>query len=350
MLFKFSVIITNYNYAQYISEAIDSVLAQTYKNFEIIIVDDGSSDNSKEIILHYQERFPNIIRAIFKGNGGQASAFNVGFTASSGDIIAFLDADDYWYSDKLETISYYHQYHKGIQHNLLINNDKKYTFLEDKVAKQKNGLEKYGFFGTIPTSGLSFYKNVLEQFFPIPEQKFKICADLCVKILFLSYSDIFSLDEPKGFYRIHQTNNWYLNQGVSLEYASTMVDVLNDQRRRANKELLVRGDEASILSQYILSDLKLSPSKKYVIYGMGELAKCMFYQLKNSLNITCFSGSFVKDENTCFMNVPIKSVTYLKENSADYDKIIIASTQMVEIFDFLLGQGFDEKKLIVPRL
>jgi hypothetical protein len=85
-----SVIIDNYNYARFVGEAIDSALAQTYRNVEVIVVDDGSTDDSRRVIEAYGER----IRTIFKRNGGQGSAFNAGYRLSSGSLVSFLDSDD----------------------------------------------------------------------------------------------------------------------------------------------------------------------------------------------------------------------------------------------------------------
>jgi glycosyltransferase involved in cell wall biosynthesis len=93
-----SVIIPNYNYANYLREAIDSVLTQTYANIEVIVVDDGSKDESKEILQSYGDK----ITAIFQRNQGVAAARNNGVAKSKGDYIAFLDADDVWLPKKLE--------------------------------------------------------------------------------------------------------------------------------------------------------------------------------------------------------------------------------------------------------
>ncbi|CAN5513579.1 hypothetical protein BH10ACI3_BH10ACI3_21940 [soil metagenome] len=93
-----SVVIPNYNYAQYLSEAINSVLDQTYPDVEIIVVDDGSSDASKEILLSYGNR----IETVLQQNQGVAAARNNGVKASSGEFIAFLDADDLWGAEKTE--------------------------------------------------------------------------------------------------------------------------------------------------------------------------------------------------------------------------------------------------------
>src|ERR687885_1217665 len=91
-----SILICNYNYAQYVKEAIDSALNQTYSNTEVIVIDDGSTDNSREIIASYGDK----IIPILKQNSGQASAFNVGFAISKGDIICFLDSDDTFSAEK----------------------------------------------------------------------------------------------------------------------------------------------------------------------------------------------------------------------------------------------------------
>ena len=88
-----SVYITNFNYGKFIREAIESVLKQTYKNFELIIIDDGSSDNSKEIIKEYI--LNKKVRVIFQSNKGLNASNNVAIRASKGNFILRLDADDY---------------------------------------------------------------------------------------------------------------------------------------------------------------------------------------------------------------------------------------------------------------
>jgi glycosyltransferase involved in cell wall biosynthesis len=97
---KFSVIITTYNYGLFVRESINSVLSQTYKNFELIIVDDGSEDGTREIVSEYvlDER----VKYFYQDNAGQPKAKNRGISESRGEVIAFLDADDIWESTKLE--------------------------------------------------------------------------------------------------------------------------------------------------------------------------------------------------------------------------------------------------------
>jgi glycosyltransferase involved in cell wall biosynthesis len=93
-----SVIIPNYNYARFLPEAIDSVLAQTYPNVEIIVVDDGSTDNSEEVLRGYGEK----LRWFRQSNKGVSAARNYGIEQSRGELLAFMDADDMWHPEKLE--------------------------------------------------------------------------------------------------------------------------------------------------------------------------------------------------------------------------------------------------------
>lgn len=85
-----SIIVNNYNYGRFLKEAVDSALNQTYPSTEVIVVDDGSTDNSRDIIAAYG----NQILPVLKENGGQASAFNAGFRVSHGEVVLFLDSDD----------------------------------------------------------------------------------------------------------------------------------------------------------------------------------------------------------------------------------------------------------------
>ena len=95
------VIMPNYNKSKFISEAIDSVINQSYKNWKLYIIDDNSHDNSKKILQGYKKK--KKIKIFFlKKNMGPAFCRNYGLTKSKSNFIAFLDSDDYWYPEKLE--------------------------------------------------------------------------------------------------------------------------------------------------------------------------------------------------------------------------------------------------------
>jgi glycosyltransferase involved in cell wall biosynthesis len=93
-----TVIIPNFNYGHYLSESINSVLSQTYRNFELVVVNNGSTDESMEIL----KSFGRQIRVIDQQNLGQSGGRNSGMNAARGDFISFLDADDLWEKDKIE--------------------------------------------------------------------------------------------------------------------------------------------------------------------------------------------------------------------------------------------------------
>lgn len=212
-----STILCNYNYDQFIGQAIESVLAQTYDNFELIIIDDGSTDNSREIITTYTD---SRIKTIFKENGGQASAFNEGFKLCQGEIISFLDSDDWWQPEKLETIVKWHNFLDGqysiLQHNLEIWSTQSQGLYKlilpvgDCSAEMKK-TKRIDFF--VPTSGLSFPRIILDKIFPIPSQ-FIICADAYLMRTAFIFGNVYSIPISLGFYRKHN-NTVYKNKSFN---------------------------------------------------------------------------------------------------------------------------------------
>jgi len=220
-----SIIINNYNYEKFLKEAIDSALNQTYSNTEVIVVDDGSTDNSREIIKSYGDQ----ITAILKPNGGQASCFNVGFRESHGDIICFLDSDDAFVENKVEKCVEFLQ-QKTVNNPLVM----VYHLLEivDKESNSLNEYEpaalrnyepnlyeyacKYRFFPypASQTTGNAFTRELLEQIFPMPEKGVKISADNIVVRAAGLLGEVYGIDLVLGKYRVHQSNHWY---GTEME-------------------------------------------------------------------------------------------------------------------------------------
>src|SRR6266446_7065204 len=88
---RVSIVIVNHNYARFLKQAIESALAQTYADTEVIVIDDGSTDDSSEVIRSYG----NLIIAVLKNNAGQLSCYTRGLAVSTGDLVLYLDADDY---------------------------------------------------------------------------------------------------------------------------------------------------------------------------------------------------------------------------------------------------------------
>lgn len=99
---KVSVIIPTYNNAKYLPEAVTSVLGQTYKDYEIIVVDDGSSHNTREVVYRFVKSYLGRIKYVYQSNEGLSGARNRGIQEAKGKYIAFLDSDDIWLPGKLK--------------------------------------------------------------------------------------------------------------------------------------------------------------------------------------------------------------------------------------------------------
>ena len=102
---KFSIIVPVYNTEEYLERCIESILKQTFDDFEIILVNDGSTDNSKKIITDYQKQYPEKIKVVNKKNGGLSSARNKGVSKAKGEYLLFVDSDDYIEKGLLKTLN-----------------------------------------------------------------------------------------------------------------------------------------------------------------------------------------------------------------------------------------------------
>lgn len=100
-MIRFSVLINNFNYGQFVREAVFSAIAQKYSPYEIIVVDDGSSDDSMAVLESLKGDYPDLL-VVSQPNGGQLSAIRAGVNVSTGEWLCFLDADDTWESAHLE--------------------------------------------------------------------------------------------------------------------------------------------------------------------------------------------------------------------------------------------------------
>ncbi|MBR3654616.1 MAG: glycosyltransferase [Elusimicrobia bacterium] len=121
-----SVMMPTYNNGRYIGQAIESIYAQNYKNIEVIVIDDGSTDNTKEIIKKYQD-----IKYFYIEHKGISLARNIALEKSNGEYIAFCDSDDYWLPEKLNTQMQYFKEHPDCQ----IVFTKYENFFEDEKLK-----------------------------------------------------------------------------------------------------------------------------------------------------------------------------------------------------------------------
>jgi glycosyltransferase involved in cell wall biosynthesis len=228
-----SILINNYNYAAYLGEAIESALNQTYSHVEIIVVDDGSTDNSDDILSHYADR----VRVIKQANGGQAAAFNRGFAESQGEIICFLDADDLflphkvgevvkalatddrlgWCFHTLELFDSRHQQplptlqHRGVSGPCDIAH-----------LVQRGKLNGCLPFAGTATSGLCFRRSLLQQILPMPEV-IRITSDDYLKYAAWGIAPGYALVENLTRQRIHGDNAYTNRPDKRVLYAHILL-------------------------------------------------------------------------------------------------------------------------------
>jgi len=237
-----SILINNYNYGRFLENAIESVLNQTYRNIEIIIVDDGSTDKSRQILEGYANN--NLIKVVLKDNGGQASAFNSGFKYSKGDIICFLDADDIFHPQKVHFVvrsfSRLDQELGWLFHfldffNDKIQADKLYDKLEVntnhenvKVYDLRSVIRRGKLSGHIPshlntaTSGICYKRELLAQILPMPES-IRITSDDYLKYASIGISPGIITSQKLAFQRIHDNNAYTLRPKSKLLKAKIQI-------------------------------------------------------------------------------------------------------------------------------
>ncbi|MGQ9618648.1 MAG: glycosyltransferase family 2 protein [Candidatus Aminicenantia bacterium] len=214
-----SIVINNYNYARFLKESIDSALNQTYQKNEIIVVDDGSQDESRKIIKSYGGR----IIPVFKENGGQASAMNAGFRLSSGEWICFLDSDDKWLPEKIskiiekanrnpDAIMIYHKVQQISSEGNLIGKPLPSRLFRGNIEKMV--LRSGGWWMFPPNSANCFRRDFLQKVMEIPEDEFRICADAYLADLAPFFGRIDSINAVLALYRLHGANYWSRDEGL----------------------------------------------------------------------------------------------------------------------------------------
>ena len=203
-----SVIITSYNYEQYIGAAIDSVLAQTRLPDEIIVIDDGSTDGSRAKIASYGDR----IRAIFQKNEGIPAIWNTGYAHSGGDLVIFFDADDILYPRALELAE--KAFKPGVakvQFELdVIDQDggllgRRYCNFAAGINELETAMEfsQTGTYLWPVTSGNVYARAFLERVMPAAPP---VGIDGELNTIAPLYGKIATIIEPQGQYRIHLRN------------------------------------------------------------------------------------------------------------------------------------------------
>ncbi len=380
-----SVIIPVYNRADTIQRAIDSVLCQTYENLELLIVDDGSTDNTVEIAKTYMDKR---IRIICQEHGGANKARNTGIANAKGDYIAFQDSDDAWHADKLDTqvnimrvrnySACYSAYnlHKDHQvHTVPVNFEDRNRYQEglNEILKERN---------VVGTPTLIFKREVLTlmgnelfdeqmprlQDYDFVIRLFKVCRLAYVNRPLVdafrtkdSISDAGALYEAAG--RIVEKHSDFLNVEkfidfvVSIEAGIDMPQKLIEDIDLFQKKAGVETDQCkdkmlmSISSKYAIQNKLLSvlynsvvhnlQNKRFTIYGAGTIGYEVYRGLqKKGLQPVCFlvtrceSKQYIDD-------IPVISIDDY-QNREDMVIVSIALENQMELIDNLIARNYKQ--------
>lgn len=209
-----SVLVTNYNYGRYVGAAIQSVLAQTYPHFEIVICDDGSTDDSCEVIESWCRKDPRV-RLIRQANLGQGSAMNTTFSAAKGGVIVLLDADDLAHEQRLElTVRVFHQHPETgmVTHPLRILDQEGRPCGRDPEEPLDEGwLAPALLRGPEPvfppTSGIALRMEIAKRVYPMPWPRVSFADwNWAVREGAAFLAPVRAIDDTLGSYRLHGSN------------------------------------------------------------------------------------------------------------------------------------------------
>jgi glycosyltransferase involved in cell wall biosynthesis len=232
---KVSIIIPTYNHSEYIRKCVDSVIAQTYKNIECIIINDGSTDQTEKELEKLQFVYPSL-KIYTKDNGGLSSARNTGIKNATGEIICFLDSDDYWLPNKL--LNQIEVLNKG--YDCVFSGYK--FFDEDNLETEskeeiKSQLDFYDFIGRNPITGSASSIMIRRECVDkngIFNTKLRSLEDLeyWFRLFIAGYN--FKAVHSEDV-RIMKRNNGNMSQDYLTMYYSHL-NVLSYQLSKANKE------------------------------------------------------------------------------------------------------------------
>jgi glycosyltransferase involved in cell wall biosynthesis len=277
-----SVLVSNYNYARFVGPALESALCQTYERFEIVVCDDGSTDNSCSVIeaIAAKDERVSLIR---KDNGGQGSAFNSAFAKSKGQVVCFLDADDLWLPSKVEKCVRSLGATNGgllVHQMYVVDSDLRKLQQIPTFTQFENGwiadrvLARGGRWRWMPTSAMAMRREVLRGILPMPEAPFRTEADTFILMLAPLMTEIQSIEEVLGLYRLHGANAFSARQFDRKAVVRT-ISALSDGIDEVNKRLSSSGMSGVQLSQD--RNIKISEQKflREAFDGMprGELVR-----------------------------------------------------------------------------
>lgn len=261
-----SVLIDTYNHERFIEQAITSVLEQDFpaSEMEVLVVDDGSTDRTPDVLRQFEPR----VRVIRKANGGQASAFNTGIPQCRGELIAFLDGDDWWATAKLREVV--NSLDKNRELGLVghgiteVHSDGSRITECPKITERLQANTKEGaktfrlrksFFGT---SRLAVRTELLRRIGAVPES-LTIEADEYLFTLGAVLSECLILAGALTFYRLHGANAFQITDGnaKAMERKQRILEFLSSALTLKLREVGLSADVAKIITDWVALEAKI---------------------------------------------------------------------------------------------
>ena len=316
-MIKVSVIVPIYNAEKYLERTIGSLLSQTIDNYEILLINDGSTDGSKEIIKYYEENYDKVI-SFSKENGGQSSARNYGISKAKGKYLAFIDADDYIDNSFLEKM-----YNKAIQNDADICFCNYYHVYEDKIEKDReyqvkdlNNVTKKEYLLADPSPCNKIYKKDFLDKNNFKFEEGRIYEDLSHIFSLVKYNPKISYLNEYLFYYVHSSESTMRKSKYTKKYEDIFgaVEYLNKK----------------------LSIIDCTDEVEYIItYHLLYLAALNFYKYNKLDMIDKISDFMKKNYNKFYKNKYYKKLS-LREKTLCY-LFYKKQYKIVRIFQKLKG-------------
>ncbi|MGY1774379.1 glycosyltransferase [Geodermatophilus sp. SYSU D00804] len=205
------MVIANYNYERFVGPAIESALALDWPDVEVVVVDDGSTDGSREVIARYADR----VTVIEQENARQRVAHNRGLAASTGDVVVFLDSDDVLYPALPRQVSrVWREGVSKVQYQLerIDGNGRRLGGVIPELreppepAEIRHWIDTTTAYPTPPCSGNAYARSFLEQIFPLDDSCDDFSDSACL-VAAPYFGDVITIAEPLGAYRLHGEND-----------------------------------------------------------------------------------------------------------------------------------------------
>ena len=371
---QISVIVPVYNAGRYLRECIESILSQTYKSVELILVDDGSEDDSADIMDEYKRQYPGV-RTIRKKNGGPNSARKVGLDIAEGEYIMFVDADDYIQKDMCECLIQI-----IIEHNVdmvwsglnRVFDNGNIEKIRQSVLGRVSGLELahhiididnfYTYNISTSLIGVLFRKDSLHNIFQTFDQRITFSEDCaCVFLSCMDAKEVYVADEYFYYIRInelslthnHNKDNYksqrYLYKYMQKELKKRRADIemYKEIEQLIIRDLLIAGySKAFGHCNFLYPYENVTRGKKIAIYGAGALGIELYQFLMKSQLYELVVWVDKGWERVEFSGKPVQSPMTLLQK--DFDYVVIALTKHAVSLNAkkeLIDMGIDADKI-----